>query len=115
MRPVVVVMPVAEIIDHAAGPKLLHCFDDMAEAVHVGLRQEPAMGVHRDRSIEAGIAGSDPRGRLASARSAIQVLLAVPETDALGADPRWHYDRCNGRNVQRVYESYVQRFQRELQ
>lgn len=89
----------------------LHRFDDalaaFARAASIfPAAASPHLGISR---VHAAV------GRLPAARTAIQTLLAVPESDAIGADPRWHYDRCNGRNVQRVYESYVQRFRQELQ
>ena len=64
----------------------------------------PQLGVSRVHSEE---------GNLSGARAALANLIRTRPEAALGADPRWHYDRCNGRNSDSVYQRFIERFKQE--
>lgn len=54
------------------------------------------------------------RGDMAAARHALGGFIGTTP-DAIGADPRWHYDRCSGRDARALYAAYVDDFRKELQ
>ena len=57
-------LALAEIIDHAFGPELLHGLDHMVKAVNVRLRQQPAVRVHGKVTIKAVAASRNPTADL---------------------------------------------------
>jgi tetratricopeptide (TPR) repeat protein len=54
------------------------------------------------------------RGNLRAARAAVEHLVTLRPDTAIAGDPRWHYDRCAGRDTAGAYDLYVARF-RQLQ
>jgi tetratricopeptide (TPR) repeat protein len=50
------------------------------------------------------------RGDLRAARAAVEHLVELRPNTAIAGDPRWHYDRCAGRDTARAYDLYVARF-----
>ena len=84
-------------------------FDDAVEAfVRAGSLYPdagaPQLGISRVHSEE---------GSLSAARAALANLIRTRSEAALGTDPRWHYDRCNGRNSHSVYQQFIERFKQE--
>lgn len=64
----------------------------------------PHLGISRVHSEQ---------GRLDGARAALDELVQTQPDAAIGGDPRWHYDRCNGRNTPAMYTAFVERFSRD--
>jgi cytochrome c-type biogenesis protein CcmH/NrfG len=66
----------------------------------------PRLGISRVHS---------ERGDAAAARRALGTSLDTTPSAAIGADPRWQYNRCSGRDAHAAYAAYVEQFRKELQ